>query len=88
MAAPVAGKILSEVLPYLGVPKEGEENKNEVYVPDLIGKTIKEAKEILKEKNLEITVDENIDQNAKIIRQIPEKDINVLEGTSIVVHTN
>ena len=88
VAAPIAEKILSEVLPYLGVPKEGEENKNEVCVPDLIGKTIKEAKEILKEKNLEIKVDENIDQNLEIIRQIPEKDINVLEGTSIVVHTN
>jgi len=46
VAAPVAGKIFAEVLPYLEIPKEGEEQKQKVKVPDLIGKTLSEAKKI------------------------------------------
>ncbi len=88
VAAPVAGKIFSEVLPYLEISKEIEEKTNEVVVPDLIGMTIIDARKMLKEKNLDIEIDEEINQEAIITKQIPEKDINVKEGTSIVVHTN
>ncbi len=87
MAAPVAGKIFSEVLPYLEISKEGEEEKQKVKVPDLIGKTILEAKKILKESNLEIKINEGEEKSEKLItKQIPEKDITVEEGSSIIVH--
>ncbi len=87
MAAPVAGKIFSEVLPYLEIPKEGEEVKLTVKVPDLIGKTIKEAKQILKENNLEIKIDENETNQEKLItKQIPEKDVTLEEGSYVIVH--
>ena len=46
MAAPVAGKIFAEVLPYLNIKKADEENKAQIKVPDLKGKTIKEAEKI------------------------------------------
>ena len=87
MAAPVAGKIFTEVLPYLEISKEGEEEKQKVKVPDLIGKTILEAKKILKESNLEIKINEGEEKSEKLItKQIPEKDITVEEGSSIIVH--
>jgi beta-lactam-binding protein with PASTA domain len=87
VAAPVAGKIFSEVLPYLEISKEGEEEKQKVKVPDLIGKTILEAKKILKESNLEIKINEGEEKSEKLItKQIPEKDITVEEGSSIIVH--
>lgn len=89
MAAPVGGKIFSEILPYLEIPKQGEEEKIQVKVPDLIGKTIKEAEKILKENNLEIKIDENETDKEKIItKQIPEKDITITQGSSVIVHTN
>ena len=89
MAAPVAGKIFAEVLPYLNIKKADEENKAQIKVPDLKGKTIKEAEKILKENNLEIQLDENETDKEKIItKQIPEKEILVDEETSIIVHTN
>lgn len=87
VAAPVAGKIFSEVLPYLEISKEGEEEKQKVKVPDLIGKTILDAKKILKENNLEIKINEGEEKSEKLItKQIPEKDITVEEGSSIIVH--
>lgn len=87
VAAPVAGKIFAEVLPYLEIPKEGEEQKQKVKVPDLIGKTLSEAKKILKENNLEIKINENEEFEEKLItKQIPEKDISVEEGSFVIVH--
>ena len=89
VAAPVAGKIFAEVLPYLNIKKEEGENKAQVKVPDLTGKTIKEAEKILKENNLTIQLDEGETNKEKIItKQIPEKEITVYEETSIIVHTN
>ncbi len=88
VAAPVAGKIFSEVLPYLNIKKENEESKQQVKVPELTGKTIKEAEKILKENNLELKTDEGINKEEIIEKQIPEKEIWVDEGTSIIVHTN
>ena len=89
MAAPVAGKIFAEVLPYLNINKADEENKAQIKVPYLKVKTIKEEEKILKEKNLKIELDENETDKEKIItKQIPEKEILVDEETSIIVHTN
>ena len=89
VAAPVAGKIFAEVLPYLNIKKENGETKAQIKVPDLKGKTIKEAEKILKENNLKIELDENENDKEKIItKQIPEKEIFVDEETSIIVHTN
>lgn len=89
VAAPVAGKIFAEVLPYLNIEKENEEQKKQIKVPDLTGRTVKEAEKILKESKLEIQIEESENNKERtIIRQIPEKEILVNEGTSIIVHTN
>ncbi|MBP3463463.1 MAG: PASTA domain-containing protein [Clostridia bacterium] len=87
VASPVSGKILSEVLPYLELQKETEELLD-VKVPNLIGLTITEAEEILKENNLEIKYDEGTEKTQIITKQIPEKDVIVKESTQIIVHTN
>ena len=87
VAAPVAGKIFAEVLPYLEIKRQGDETKNEQEVPDLIGKTIDEAKEILKEKKLEIeVVEQDNDKEKNITKQIPEAGVMVNEETAIIVH--
>ena len=48
VAAPIASQVLGEVLPYLEIKKDNqdEEEKGEVEVPNLIGLTRKEAKNI------------------------------------------
>ena len=92
VAAPVAGKILGEVLPYLELNqdnKESLEEKKTVTVPDITYKTLKEAEKILKECNLKIEYNGDIknDQKEEIIikEQIPAYGINVNEESKIFV---
>ena len=86
IAAPVAGNILSEVLPYLETEKAKEKEK--VTVPNVVGKTVKEAKEILKKVELELKINnkkEEINEaNATITEQIPNAGISQEKGGYIV----
>ena len=92
VAAPVAGKILGEVLPYLELNqdnKESLEEKKTVTVPDITYKTLKEAEKILKESNLKIEYNGDIKNDPKeeiiIKEQIPAYGINVNEESKIFV---
>lgn len=90
VAAPVGGKIFSEVLPYLEVQKEenSEEEPAEIEVPNLIGLTIKEAKEKVKELEIEIEYEEGegIDETQVIIKeQLPKPGIKIKQGNKIMV---
>ena len=92
MAAPVGSQIFSEILPYLEVNKEvleDEEQKaiNQIQVPDIMGKTLKEAQQILKESNLELYLEnEEIDlENTYVKNQIPSSGITVNENSKVIV---
>lgn len=92
VAAPVAGQILGEVLPYLELKEDNEETKvntEVVGVPDIKYKTLKEAEEILKESGLKIkydTQDEDINKEEKIISsQIPSSGININKDSIVTV---
>ena len=75
VAAPVAGAILAEVLPYLELKKE-EEKKQEIIMENVIGLNKKEVKEILKDFEIEF-VDENSNSEGKVYKQIPEAGVTV-----------
>ena len=92
VAAPVGGKIFSEILPYLEVNKEVLEEESEdvvsqVQVPDVMGKSLKEAEQILKENNLEMSIDnEEIDkENTYVKTQIPSGVIMVNEKSKVII---
>ena len=75
VAAPVAGAILAEVLPYLELRKE-EEQKQEAIMENVIGLNEKEVKEKLKYFEIEI-IDENSNSEGKVYKQIPEAGVTV-----------
>ena len=89
VAAPVGGQIFSEILPYLQVNQGNQEEvevKNEVIVPEIIGKTVKEAEKILKENNLELVLNTSEEINKEeytIKEQTPQRGIKVYEGNKI-----
>lgn len=92
VAAPVASQVLGEVLPYLEVQKEAIEGESllDVEMPDLVGLTIKDAKEKLKESNLELVYDkaegEEIKESETIItEQLPKKGVKIREGNKVIV---
>ena len=92
VAAPIGSQIFGEVLPYLEVVKdnEGEEQvKNDVQVPNIEGKSIKEAESILKENNLKLVINneqEGIDKENTIIKeQTPKAGVKVKEEANVYV---
>ena len=92
VAAPVAGQILGEVLPYLELKEDNEETKvntEVVTVPDVKYKTLKEAEDMLKELGLNIKYDTNeekLDKKKVIISsQIPSSGITINKDSTITV---
>lgn len=83
VAAPVAGTILAEVLPYLEVKKEIEE-QTEIILENVIGLTKKEAKEKLERFEVEIIDESNGD--GKVCKQIPEEGICIKEGGKVILY--
>ena len=79
-------KFYGEVLPYLKSAKnEGEEENPQVEVPDVTGKTIKEAKTILEELGLEYNLDAQ-NQEDIIKDQLPKAGIKVYVGSRIILY--
>jgi stage V sporulation protein D (sporulation-specific penicillin-binding protein) len=92
VAAPVAGQILGEVLPYLELKEDNEETKvntEVVTIPDIKYKTLKEAEDILKEIGLNVkynTKEENINKKEKIIiSQNPSAGITINKGSTVTI---
>ena len=93
VAAPVGGKIFSEVLPYLEASqanKDEIEQKEQVKVTNIEGLSIKEAEKSLKENDLSMELEgptENIDKENTIVKeQIPKEGVIVNSGSKIFVY--
>ena len=69
--------------------KEEIEEKVEVSVPDITGKTIKEAESILKESGLEIVITSETEgmnkEQVNVRTQMPQAGINVYKGSSVYI---
>ncbi len=86
MAAPVVGRILSEILPYLGVEPEytEEEKKNlDVAVPKLVEKSIEEASQLLKKQGLTVKV---VGDGAAVTDQLPLANVSVAPGSKVILY--
>ena len=92
VAAPVAGKVLGEVLPYLELKQDNEETKENieiVTVSDITYKTLDEAEKILKESGLKIKYNKEIETKDKkkytVKEQIPSSGITINVESSVSV---
>jgi len=93
VAAPVAGQVLGEILPYLELKEDNEDTKNNttvVKVPDVKYKTLEEAEKILKENGLNIKYksgEEKINKKEKIVKeQVPSGGISINSGSTVLVN--
>ena len=84
MAAPIAGEILGEVLPYLEIQKN-EEGIEIVGVPNVTGIPVKEARKILNEIGLELRVETELEEEHIIEVQTPKEGISLTKGTSVII---
>ena len=75
-------------MPYLELTKKREDDEQEtteVEMPDVTGKTLKEAKAVLKELGLEYEINTE-DLETVIKTQVPKKGIKVKTGTKVILY--
>ena len=84
VAAPVAGQILSEVLPYMEIAKHTEEIQETVEMPNVTGIPFNEAKKILEE--IGIGVNCSLESETIITDQLPKAGIQILKGTEVKLY--
>jgi stage V sporulation protein D (sporulation-specific penicillin-binding protein) len=93
IAAPVAGRIFEQSLNYLGVDrkysqKDKENMAEEVYVPDVRGKSIVEATKTLKTVDLLYSLQNNQDQNAIVVDQMPKPGVFLAKNSMVMLYVN
>ncbi|NLC69641.1 MAG: PASTA domain-containing protein [Clostridiaceae bacterium] len=93
IAAPVAGKLMEDILNYLGVERRYTEKDKEmiresVYVPDVRNKTLEEAKNMLRNSKLEYMIEGNgSDPNTVIADQMPKPGASIPEKSVVILYT-
>ena len=93
-AGPVASQIMSEVLPYLGIPTndtkvETTTTSTSIAVQDVTNKTVAEAKKVLKESGFNVSVSSSGDENnTSVSEQVPKSGIYLEEGSTIYLYTS
>ena len=86
MAAPVVGKILSDALPYLGVEPRYTETESRYVdrpIPDVTGRTGKEAAEILRSSDMGCRL---IGEGDIVSAQLPAAGTVTAAGTTVILY--
>lgn len=92
VAGPVVSQMLSEILPYLGVPSDEDASSNKnpsnsIVVPDIRNKTVAETEKILKASGFTTKVYVNGDPNTILVSdQNPKPGNSLLKGSIIVLY--
>ena len=91
-AGPVASQILSEVLPILGIPADTTETVAEEdslsVVPNVVNKTVAEAKKTLTALGFNVQVNISGDENTTLVSdQTPKSGVKLKTGATIYLYT-
>ena len=89
IAAPVVSQVLSEVLPYLGIPSNDSSQSattaSSITIPDLKNKTVAEAKQLLDDLDLNCITSANSDEI--ITSQTPKAGVSIPNNGTVCVYT-
>lgn len=91
IAAPVVSQVLSEVLPYLGIPSNSDEadqnssNNSNITLPDIRNKTVSEAKKILENAGLKCNVSGSSD--SLVSDQMPKPGTSLKSGSIVKLYS-
>lgn len=88
VAGPVFAKTMQEILPYLGVqPKytEGELEKLDTKAPNVVGKTVAEAKNEISKSELSAKV---YGSGSKVVSQVPEPGKSIPKNGTVALFTD
>lgn len=89
LAGPVVGQMLTEILPYLGVPSDNTQTStnsdNSIMVPEVRKKTVTEAEKILKDAGFTVKTYVEGDPNSVLVTDQTPKPGAYLTKDSIIV---
>lgn len=91
VAGPVVSQMLSEILPYLGIPSNNssstEINKDLIIVPDIRKKTVAEAEKTLKNAGFNVKTYVNGDSNIILVEdQMPKPGVSLSKDSIIILY--
>ncbi len=90
-AAPTFSAIMREVLPYLGVEMDLEDDEglglSQVIVPSVLGLTVEEAKSAIEEKGLEVEVYGDDSDEKVVLAQTPSGGTLVQQDGQVIIYT-
>ena len=86
VAAPIAGQILGEVLPYLEIKKANESEILSISTPNVVGMTIKDAKEALEGFKIQIENEESTSSESTVTKQIPEAGVSLESRGTVILY--
>jgi len=83
MAAPMAGQLIADILDYMGIKKENNQETGDVTVPNVCGKTLQEAQNALKTAGLNSKV---VGSGGTVTDQTPTGGIAIPLGSTVVLY--
>ena len=86
MGAPTVGKILGDILPYLGVNPEYDDGENALVdqkVPRLVGKSVSEATAALEELGFAVRTS---GEGEAVTAQMPSANARIAAGSEVVIY--
>lgn len=92
LAGPVVSQMLSEILPYLGIPSnenssDSPSSDNLIVVPDVRNKTVSEAEKILKNSGFSTKTYVNGDaNNTLVVDQTPKPGVSLSKNSVVVLY--
>lgn len=84
VAAPVVSSVLSEVLPYLGIPRTGEAEHETITVTKMIGKDVSAAIKAVENLGLEYRL---VGNGLTVVDQMPRSGTAVTKGGKVILYT-
>lgn len=95
IAGPVVSQMLSEILPYLGIPSDTDKNStssstsNLITIPDVRNKTVTEAEKVLKNAGLKSKISVSGDSNTLLVEdQVPKPGSSVPANSTIILYSS
>ena len=91
IAAPVVSQILSEVLPYLGIPANESDSSNSnsnstIVLTDVRNKTVAEAKKILENQGFTCIISGS-DTSLLVTDQVPKPGTSLIKGSTVNLYS-
>ena len=85
VAAPVVSKVLTEVLPYMEIPKSDESAPENIKIENYVGSSVLASKEKIENAGLVCKV---VGTGKEVVSQVPAAGEKLISGSTVIVYTD